>query len=255
MSQAILGFRLALQSRIQEQLESAKTELKNADIPRIRIQMFSDTVIAFCKLEIENPAGLFALSALLHAAGETMLRGLASEISIRGGFDIHIATEFDNWVKSSGTEETYFVTPGDIWGPAMKRAYHLSEKTNSYPRIMICRESMGFIERMLKCLEKNQKISSSQRDLIIKVARFIGNNLIIEDRIDGQLILDYLNKDIAPYDSQIIRNLIKPAVEFVRKSYVRYTQEGNLILGPRYWQLLSYMESRRHPNGLVAPTD
>ena len=104
-------------------------------VPSVTIQMFADTIIAYFPWDKENPNALVTMYSLLIATAETVIVALASEIPIRGGLEVHVATEFNERVQKNPAN--MIVSGGDIWGPAPKRAYELSENNHNYMRICV----------------------------------------------------------------------------------------------------------------------
>jgi hypothetical protein len=187
---------------------------------------FSDSLIVFMSLDSTKGAevptqgimGIFAAAAL------TFLGCLHIGHPIRGGIDVGLGFE---------------PTPGEIYGPALSRAYALESKVAQYPRIVIG-------EELVRCIGEIENQCSN--DAYSSATHMVASHCMkaIEYDKDGLPFIDYLG----PYFKDLISKSANDAT-FVDMAYDKvigfgnkYKDERNSQLAFRYTLLRSYFEDR-----------
>jgi hypothetical protein len=112
--------------------ESEKTAWDEMSATRLTTQRWSDGLVSFVSLgdhEIRCVMnGVFAIFCL---AGSLCLMGLANKRPIRGAIDVAWGVE---------------ILPGELYGPAVARAYELETTVAQYPRIVVGPRTVRFLE-------------------------------------------------------------------------------------------------------------
>ena len=117
----VWGVRRIIEHRLGKEMRVTRASVGYPALS-VTIQMFADTIMIYFPWDKENPNAFITLYSLLVATAETVIVALASEIPIRGGLDVHIATEFNNYVQNNPAN--MIISGGDIWGPAPN--WHMS---------------------------------------------------------------------------------------------------------------------------------
>ena len=218
-------------------------------VPKVKLQMFSDTVIAYFAVDEENPNCFLALRAFIIATAVTMTHALAAGVPMRGGLDYHIATDFSDQNASSDT----ITSGGDLWGPAPKLAYELAEKQAEYPRILIGNGLPEIIhklaERISTRLKDNPESAPRVLDQIEAAKQVM--SIMATDPNDNKTILDYLRYRLWHQSDQQLHESLRQAYRFAVSQHKQFTGNGADTLAERYRKLLYYMESRQEPNGIL----
>lgn len=190
----------------------------------IQIKSFSDAIIVFVSLRTDKvklpTRGVWGIIA---AAASTALLSLAAGHPIRGGIDIGLGMEIEK---------------GEIYGPSLSRAYMLESKIAQYPRIVVGKECINYLQMIANL---------KPRDIYSQVgavsAKECLNLLTIDD--DGCSIVDYLGD----YYWQSIGNAIEK--EIAEKAYQniiqfseRFRNDNDTKKAFRYTLLRSYFEHR-----------
>ncbi len=190
--------------------------------------MFSDTVIVYFPWNDNNPNAFVALDTLLVATAETMIFALANEVPVRGGIDVHIATDFSSQTRAENSSGA-IRHGGDLWGPAPKRAYELAENNHNYMRIRVGEGVCAMANKLAEWIGQ-QVISDPWRAAELEPAREPAKravDLIAPDPVDELLIVDYLGRALADSLSVETRQLIVRAVAFGRREHERFRLDAN----------------------------
>jgi hypothetical protein len=202
------------------------------DSPQIKVQSFSDTVIAFVPLA--TPAGKVSLSGvtqLLLSVASTMLMSFSRGVAVRGAIDV-------GW----GMEPF----EGEIYGPALLSAYELECKKADWSRIVLGTGIQSLWQVMQLC-PINDPI-----DLCNATFAAMLQNLSFQD-CDGVLAIDYLGKDtvealgVSPGE---LKQLIVAA--HIQLDRLTQSFSGTTKIQAKYKGALDYFESRR---GLLTDQD
>lgn len=218
------------------------------DMPKVKLQMFSDTVIAYFAVDEENPNCFLAMRAFVIATAVTMIHALAAGVPMRGGLDYHVATDISDQNASSNT----IASGGDLWGPAPTLAYELAEKQAGYPRIRIGDNLPEIIqtlaERASTRLKDNPESAPRVSDPIEAAKQVI--SIMAKDPNDNKNILDYLRFRLWHQSDQQLHEFLRQAYQFAVSQHEQFLGNGGDTLAERYRKLLYYMESRQEPNGI-----
>jgi len=211
--------------------ESCKDEFDQIRKAEIYFQYFSDSLIAFVPLEFRSfySVTVNGVWGVLGACGLAVLGSLAVEHAVRGGIEICWGTR----LKS-----------GEIYGPALNKAYCLESKVADYPRIVIGDEVWNY----LNSLSNKVKQHPAQKQIDINACQKMAERclkLIAKDN-DGLLVLDYLgygflelNKGMPDFFG--IYDLSK---KFICDSLLKWSQEKNFKLASKYRRLNDYFQSK-----------
>lgn len=190
---------------------------------------FSDSFVVSVPLRHEGDdlVPIVRVFSALSAAATMMLTSLASKHGLRGGVDVGLAVE---------------LTPGEIYGTALERAYLLEHNVAQYPRIVIGEELWNYLNSVLR--DFGNRSNGRARAITAIAQKCIG--LIAKDS-DGQSILNYLGPVIVENSVPAHKDsIIRPAYEFVLAEEQRLTAAGNLKLVKRYSLIRQYFESKLH---------
>lgn len=201
-----------------------------------KYQFFSDSMVVFVSLGDENYHANAANSVfeILAGVGGMMLSTLAVGKPFRAGIDVGLGIELKK---------------GDVYGPALIKAYMLESKAADYPRIVIGNKLLHYLDGLSK---KFPQIANQDED-DLEFCKIIANiclSMITID-LDGYPILDYLGEE---FNKRILQKLeqsekIKEeAFNFIKNEYEkkRNSKEGeeSRKLALRYYLLLNYFKSR-----------
>lgn len=191
----------------------------------VRLQYWSDGLVAFSGLGNKGAAtqvnGCFALLAV---AGSLCLWGLSKDLRdpLRGGIEIAWGTELRR---------------GELYGPAIARAYELESRCAHYPRIVVGDETIKFLEIL-----QMQPDISPEAKYSIEMAK-VCRSLIAKD-VDGRHIVHYLGRPFQNYIShRTHKESYLNAIQFVEEEYERFKKEGDTKHEERYLQLLTYFKN------------
>ena len=206
-------------------------------IPRIEKKMkqnpieyrgFSDSVIIQVPLRdsYENAVSANGVySALVATCGMATI-SLAQGHPLRGGVDIGLG---------------FKLTPTEIYGPVLARAYYLESREAQYPRVLVGSEICNYLSRIssLICVTELAGIAkSSAQDC---------QSIIIEDT-EGKKMLDFLGPQIHSIWGGIQTHVetVQQAYQAVIRMHQHFHDQGNDKLECRYKLLREYFESRTH---------
>ena len=252
----VWGVRGALAYRLNQEMSGARASA-GYPLPKVSLQMFSDTVMVYFPWDRENPNAFIALYSLLAASAEIMIRALADSIPIRGGLDVHLATEFNE--SKQENPANMISGGGDIWGPAPKRAFELSEKDHNYMRIRVGDDVLSFIKKSAEHIGNELQIDPYKarwfQPCIAHAKKMAG--MIAKDPVDNQAIIDYLGNGMGTVLSTKVKTLIGNVVTFAESAYNDPQSSSNFDHGvvDKYEKLLTYIRARQQPNGIVPVLD
>jgi hypothetical protein len=198
----------------------------------IKYQFFSDSMLASIPLQTEKyqSNAINGVYGILGACGGMLLLSLSEKKAFRVGIDVGPGTELKD---------------GDIYGPALVRAYKLESEVAKYPRIVIGSEFLNYLlnlshktEQFPGQDEEDKEICKNMADLCL--------SMIVKD-LDGVLILDYLgeefrNKILKKIDSA--KEIFGKAYDFVKKEYEQKRESGERKLALRYYLLHNYFRAK-----------
>lgn len=183
---------------------------------------FSDSLIVH--IPLRSDIGKFqcrAIYAVLAATATTFLSCLVHSWPIRGGIDLGLAMNIEE---------------GEIYGPALARAYRLESRVAQYPRIVIGEELVRYLQMVAgqQALTKEDEANSALAARSLRL-------LAVDD--DGCTFLDWLGNDIRS-SFQKHPELVRNAYDFIIQESIKHKDSRNSKLGFRYTLLRNYVESR-----------
>ena len=161
--------------------------------------------------------GIFAILGL---AGTMCLLGLAGGHPVRGGIEIA-------WGA--------MLHPGELYGPAVARAYALESEVAQYPRIVVGAETYKFICAHSTSTAQDP-FSQNDRQLATQCL-----DMLWQDA-DGNLAVHYLGRGFSTYVNKS-PDLYQLARKFVIEEFERQQRAFNTKLAFRYAHLLQYIEA------------
>ncbi|NIM07438.1 MAG: hypothetical protein GTN69_11910 [Armatimonadetes bacterium] len=196
----------------------------------VKLQPLSDALIIYVSLKQWSPsAAINGVYAALLASATMMPIFLASENPVRGGIDVHWASE---------------ISPSEVYGPALYNAYELESSFSLYPRITV---GMGLIKYLKTLMYPNQ---GGFIDAYVREMADSCHALIARDS-DSLLILDYLGKGYRNLvgsgenlGKKMLIEVLPKAFKYAECSMNRFRQEGNDKLAEYYDRLVAYYKSR-----------
>lgn len=235
-----IGPIFALQKDAETMIEAALTpnpERKNTLPPeqfetynkmlqtKIKRQRWSDGLVFFASLgDSDINCHVSEVFDLLALSGTMCFLGLAKKQPLRGAIDIAWGIELHD---------------GELYGAAVAKAYELESYVAQYPRIVIGK-------RLIEYLESHRK--SEDDDIYSQCDRMFAEmslNMIMEDN-DGYFIVNYLGDSFREYISKDAHSGIhREAISFVQTEYKKYRTKKESKLAFRYSNLLSYFMA--HP--------
>jgi len=211
--------------------ESHKDKFDQMRKSEIHFQFFSDSIIAFIPLEFKSFYSVTVNGAwgLLGASCAAILGSLALNHSIRGGIEI-------NW----GTR----LKSGEIYGPALNKAYYLESVVAEYPRVVIGEGVWNYLHSLSNKIQ--QHVAQTQRDIdLCKRMADRCLNLISEDR-DCLPILDYLGKGFLELykNCQEFFKIYDSSRKYIRDSLIIWQKKKARSIEAKYKYLNDYFENR-----------
>lgn len=190
----------------------------------IRYRFFSDSITLYQCLRndlILVPMG--AVFGILGACGSALLTGIINGHPIRGGIEIGLGVEIDE---------------NDIYGHTLAEAYRLESKVAHYPRLVIGKRLLNWINAFSsrdaqdEASTLNQKLASLCRSMI-----FVDH--------DSTPVLDYLGEGFVAHVSRGLGNDVYAALNSaIDQNIVRFEGSNESALGK--WQYLKqYFLSRQ----------
>lgn len=186
---------------------------------------FSDSIIIAVPLMStdENCTAINGVFSSFIATSGIGLLGLASNIILRGGLDVGVATEIEE---------------KEIYGPALERAYFLESNMAEYPRFVVGKDLIQYILWV-----ENQEYKTRLGFVAKNVAKKC-REMIVQDG-DGNFMLDFMGKiSKESADNSIGTDVVKQVWDLVVSQYKEYSESDNHKLASRYFRLLRYVESR-----------
>ncbi len=192
---------------------------------RIETQRWSDGLVSFvCLGDTDIKGRMNGVFGIFGLAGTLCLLGLATGLPIRGAIEIAWGIELH---------------PGELYGPAVARAYELESEIAQYPRIVIGPEAVRFLKT---------HAANPEQDVFSQTARELATlclDMLVRDA-DGHWLLHYLGDKFrfAVTHGQHVE-LYGAARKFVFEQLFSHQAQRNTKLAFRYSHLLQYFDD--HP--------
>jgi len=214
-----------------EKMEQFKEMLKS----NLKHQRFSDCIQAYVCLHTDkyHSHAINGVFGTLLACGGMMVLSLAMKKAFRAGIEVGLGTELDN---------------GEIYGPALYKAYALESKIAEYPRIVIGKELMNYLatvaNKKLGMPEQTKEDAEWCKAMATKCMKMFVRDL------DGVPILDYLGNDFLESvnenteQAKKFEEVLGQASDFVESEYKKRKDAGDKKLALRYYLLLNYFKAK-----------
>jgi hypothetical protein len=194
---------------------------------KVKFQRFSDGLVAFVSLKnADDILPMNGIAALLGTLGILFPDFLAKGIPLRCGVDVGIGMEMN---------------PNELYGPAVRNAYHMESRIAQYPRIVLGKEIILYMRDYIP------KIPDGSREASVsKVLAKHWLDRCVED-VDGYPILDYLGelfladvnvKELGGYNYE-------EALKFIIAELNQHKANQDTKLAFRYILLHDYFQSHR----------
>ena len=199
------------------------------NLTRIQTQRWSDGLVSFvCLGDTDVKCRMNGVFGIFGLAGTLCLLGLATGRPVRGAVEIAWGVELH---------------PGELYGPAVARAYELESEIAQYPRIVIGPETIRFLE--VHAANPDQDVfSKTDRELAL-----LCRSMAVQDS-DGHWLLHYLGD---AFQSAVTHGqhveLYTSARKFAFEQLHEHQTKRNTKLAFRYSHLLQYFDA--HPPGKV----
>jgi hypothetical protein len=209
----------------QDLSDEEKTTWDEIQSESVRTQYWSDGFVKFVCLgnqESKYPAkGVFELFL---TAGYFCLLGLVRHRPVRGAIGLAWGSE---------------IRPGELYGPAIVRAYELESEVAQYPRIVIDHEVVKFLEAHSSNPEDGV-VTTVNRAYALQCL-----NLLAQDD-DGYWIIHYLGNSFRHAVTHVHHDdLYQKARMFVVQQVQEHQRLQNSKLAFRYTLLLAYFDAHR----------
>ncbi len=206
--------------------ERFRDEFRAGMKTEIKFQRFSDGIMSYVPLSTELvTTPLNGIYGLLATCGSICLMSLAHAQPIRAGIELSWAVES----KSDFGDELY--------GCAVACAYALESEVAKYPRMVVGKELIEYLQQMQKIQirSKLDEVARSMSDLCLSI--------LSRDK-DGQWIVDYLNPHFRNANPEIIDEYRKQAFEFINDQIRLFSENKEEELMRRYQMLRDYFNGR-----------
>lgn len=200
---------------------------------KINFQNFSDSVIIWTRIvdqtEINYLNSLNSLYGILGVVALLYPLYLSQNAPFRGGIDV----EGGILISSRGNE---------IYGPALNRAYTLECKDASYPRVLIGKGVIDFLDFASKYKFKDPLIQG----LCLKTIENCKQWMVTDE--DGKLMVHFLGPQakalLLTTSNNFIADIFNPMEQFILDSQKKF--ESNDKLKERYDHLRNYFDKYVH---------
>jgi hypothetical protein len=211
--------------------ESAKGKFDQMRKAAINFQFFSDSLIAFVPLEFKSfySVTVNGVWGILGACGAAFLGSLALDHSVRGGIEISWGTKLKN---------------GEIYGPALNKAYCLESKVAHNPRIIIGDGVWNYLNSLSNKVQQHP----AQTQIDVDACKGMADrclNLISRDT-DDLLIMDYLGKGFLELNKYSLEyfSLYDLSKKFICDSLAMWQQKQDWNILSKYQYLNDYFERK-----------
>ncbi len=193
------------------------------DFNPLQTSVFSDFVMNYISIKNTDKAlSVQGAYFIIMSTGVVFLKMLAQGIKVRGGIDLGIGMEIDQ---------------NELYGAALLNSYELESKVAQYPRIVIGKNLIQYLEHYKK-IKPDNKYDQLNQEFAKRCFR------IITKDIDGKYIIDYLGNNFKEYYGRDLSEIIDKAYMALVKEYDSHIARGDSKLAFRYSLLRSYFEDR-----------
>jgi len=200
----------------------------------LKHKRFSDCIEAFVPLQTDkyHMNAVNGVHAVIMSCGAMLLLSLSHEKAFRAGIEVGLGTELEN---------------GEVYGPALFKAYNLESKIAQYPRIVIGPELINYLINLSK--KNPQMPNQDPKDIEqCKITADKCLKMIMKD-FDGHSIVDYLGDELKKYLTNPSVNYtttyeekFERASKFVEEEYQKRKKMEDSKLALRYNLLFNYFK-------------
>ncbi len=200
----------------------------------LKHKRFSDCILAFVPLQTDkyHINAVNGVHAVITSCGAMLLLSLSGEKAFRAGIEVGIGTELEN---------------GEVYGPALFKAYNLESKIAQYPRIVIGPELINYLINLSK--KNPQMPNQDPKDIeLSKITADKCLKMIMKD-FDGYNIVDYLGDELKKIYSHpsvsykiSYEEIFEKASKFVEEEYQKRKKMKDSKLALRYYLLFNYFK-------------
>lgn len=197
---------------------------------KVTKQHWSDGFVSYvCLGEPEIKCPMNGIHSIIALAGILCFLGLGKGQPIRGAIDVAWGVE---------------LTPGELYGAAIARAYELESEIAQYPRIVVGTAMASYLK---------VQIATEPQDIYAQTNKMLAElclSMLLED-VDGALIIHYLGEDFQAALTRVWHpKMYKEAREFVVQELGKHRELEASKLAFRYAHLLRYFDKYPpNPNG------
>lgn len=212
------GSGVATLPRDQQQLAERLNQI------RLDVRGISDSIIISVSLasDDEQCTPMNGIEATFGALCATFARSLSCGHLIRGGVDVGLGLR---------------ISPDEVYGPALERAYFLEAECAKYPRIVIGQELCDHLA------EVEAQTGATPCAWCAKQSAVRCRTFLAADT-DGQKMLDWLGLGARRLIEPMMDGVVVRAYAFVTEQERYYLSLGNAKLSERYARLRAYMAGR-----------
>ncbi len=197
-------------------------------------QYFSDSMLAFTSLEMKkyNLPAMNALFGIMASCGTMLLLSFAAKKVFRAGIDLGIGTKMED---------------GQLYGPALFKAYHLERDVAKYPRIVVGQTVIDYLMALAQKNSPDPNQPPEDLELCKKAADRCLSVIGKDD--DGQFILDYLGNPFRSFEEQAPQkkeydDLYEKAFLFICAEREKWKNLKDDTLAVRYERLYNYFKRK-----------
>jgi hypothetical protein len=224
MLKAALAYKSPAADKLPSDVRHIYDEIKEV---RLKRQRWSDGLVSFVSLadgDVKCP--MCSVYTLLVTIGGVCFLMLAEQLPIRGAIDIAWGVELHE---------------GEIYGPAVAKAYELESEVAQYPRIVV---GPLFVDYLVS------KMKDPAADIYAQCNRGLAKlcyDMLARDS-DGYHFVDYLGETFhKTATGGIHQRAYQDSMKFIHEQCDKWSRERNTKLAFRYNRLLSYFVAHPPP--------
>jgi hypothetical protein len=205
--------------------KTQKAQIRELRKFEVRTRAVSDGMVIDLRLDHKQPAPENGILSMFYSCALAVLDSLVNRQPVRGGIDI-------GWGGD--------IEPRELYGYGLARAYELETNYAKYPRIVIGGQLHQHLQET-----KDDEGNAPETQMARKVAEAC-LGMIAEDD-DGLPILHYLGRGHREFIHRAmvggdIQTGIRLAYDFIAREEVRFREEGDDKLAPKYVRLKAYFD-------------
>jgi len=229
----IIGYMESSNKISDEYTAEEQNILRKMHGDKLCLQQIGDAFIIYFPLgENKEKISVVGLQKILFCAAISMLSSLGKGIPIRGSLVVDIGME---------------VSPGNIYGPVLVKAYDLETNLAQWPRIVVDRSVVQYIG--FNDLPSQGIIPRNPQEELRASIAINCDSLITRD-VDGNFCINYIGKFVKDFHKNDLEffELVSLCKNFLTKEYNRFASDApssiaSSKLAARYKNCLYFIES------------